>query len=640
MTEPQREFREGESGHNQFREFYLDFLSGDDKESILALAVKLLKEKNERMETLTEYEERYVDHLQRCVRNLGKGGRTDKIKELVKELLEEKKKLVDRELKTGKESEFEDIFPGLDERQIALILRETQHFQLNKGCSVACARCGLNRVKKVRNNISWQAFLKIVDILRKYNIAKVNSSKGRLLASYMSTDSIDYRTKEGHTIVDANNALIKNTGVPFLNMTKVPRGGEETTRQMWETPSPIIISAFSRGVRAKEIDDLVYGWDQTYTDRTSELRDQGEDKLVSPIGRSYNGNGIEISIISSNACDVTPEGSFSAVPTSVNPIYPDGYARFDISEKTRYITKFETFSSNLPQITEFGDNYFLPLKVVDMDTEETKRMSHLLEPQIVETIIDEGVFIETVEGKYRVDRHKVAGSGESTNLRGFFEGNKYHTQFYEGTPENIMAFYLEEIKRYLLSHKREHKILQKVKRDNPPDGLDLEKDVAIDLPAELQDIFLVSGADKCKNLQIMIYWRLQDPGNPTVQEVIDRYKSKFDPEKSKHIPETRAQETEKEPVPLTKFIGWFDHDKNVIRHLPSYEKNANEKWKWLKMSFEPTCKRLEEAGIAPEDLNDLRRISELVDDTDEDWVDRYGYRYAMTIIEEYEKQFR
>ena len=616
---------------NPFREFYLDFLVTETEADRVAVLKQVIGKLEELIKTrghLTEYEERYVNHVRRSIRNLDKKDKTEEILELNKKILEFERQGKENELSEGKEAEFDDIFAGLNEKQILTILKEMNSLQLSKGCTNACGRCSACALRGVRKNISWAALLDIVKHIQKLD---PQQSINVRVKSYEASDPADYQTKDGRTIVDVEKLFSRYTNIRLSHMSKIPSGRESVMRELSDIGADLGISYLEGAERFESMAKRVRAWPNY--GRTTDIGHSGEKVLREPIGMHYDGKIICRSLDSGISTVVSPEGCFSEIATSVNPIYPDGRASLPINKSVDKIfkRKFLIFGRDRSQEID----YFLPLEMVDAESGKEEHFSGMTEPQVVESILSEGLLPIVYGEKPDKKERKLAGTSESADVKSFINGRENSKDV---SSDFRLSYLLASIKEYLLSHKREHKILKKTKNDNQPYKFAEASKVISQLPDEFKDKALVEAMGGWDKYQVFVYWLLQDPNNKVVDEFIKSHPAKFDPEAVKIVPDGEVEVEKKKEISLERMIEWFNFDLSLIRSLPAYVANQYENKGFVRMAVGAMLDRFEKiSDVKLDDLSELKRISQLKR-VDDNGTDEYGYRYVLAIMREYESR--
>ena len=94
------------------------------------------------------------------------------------------------------------------------------------------------------------------------------------------------------------------------------------------------------------------------------IEKQWKKSLNLPIGAIYDGKTLHNSIVDSQGTTITPWGVFERYATSVNPIYPNGYAEAKYSNDSNQVLK---------KIRRTP--YYLPLKQENANWEEKEMKS-------------------------------------------------------------------------------------------------------------------------------------------------------------------------------------------------------------------------------------------------------------------------
>ncbi len=427
---------------------------------------------------------------------------------------------------------------GLNEQQVAVMLRTVSSLQITIGCSNCCRRCNEWALPFVRKHFDYEAVIRFLDDLFQ------NGNTAFTL--YNASDPLEWQDKE-NTIADIMQVMTAKKYIPkFGLLTKIPKKTERIAETLLKEGRDI-------GVSITPKNRFKIAAIEKRTGKKFEVQ-HDVDQLEIPAGRDEDFSAVKSSITDNYGTEITPEGAFVIIPTFTSALNPTGQYRLPVSSETTF------FIEKKAGYDAWSVAYFKPLTAVDVSGKPYP-LETLLEPQIQNILQDSGSedatppgmmtlaeFFKTFEPP-AVKRRKAllpsivkefhqtiigAGKGNIAQQRKQFRTLiKQYIAFCRMERVNqfkiyAFSYFLNAITAYLKHHPAEREMIQYLRREDAAVYLEQFDSTFKKSSLPVDKIVETCEENTFSLFQTMMFRLLEDPEDDMIHGFIERYPARYD----------------------------------------------------------------------------------------------------------------
>lgn len=344
-------------------------LYAQDAKAVFTAFNAIFRELDAREGRLSETDEKYLRQVHQALKRMGPGLSSkppDTLKGFSTKLQQILLDQIPRHFESPEIVSWEDWHLNTH----LLAWQKTQVFaaaitcQLTVGCRNFCRRCNEWALPKVRAAFSFDAALKILQLLA--------DQENTDLALYGASDPLDWEDK-GKTLKDLLKSLPFDQHYSLL--TKVPKGQEKLLEDLIHQNTCLSVSITDRNR------DRIAALESRLGHKLQ--RQHATRDLLIPANLDEDFTTVKPSITDSYGTEITPHGVFTVIPAFTSALHPFGHKKIPVTRQTPWIPLRKLGRQAL------SVDYFKPLEVVG-ESGAPYHLETLLDVQVENILLDNG----------------------------------------------------------------------------------------------------------------------------------------------------------------------------------------------------------------------------------------------------------